>query len=70
MWLNDQDGKKPEEVFDNESLAAWLDKIISANIPEQNEEYRKKFLPNIDQCYEEELKEKASKFQNHGHTFR
>ena len=70
MWLQDKDGKKPEEVFDNESLATWLDQIISANIPEQNDEYREKFLPNIDQCLEKELIEKASKFQNHRHTFR
>ena len=70
FWLKDINGNKPEEVFDNKDLAIWLDKIISANIPEQNEFYRKKFLPNIDECYEEELIEKASKFQNHMHTFR
>lgn len=70
FWLKDKNGKKPEEVFDNKGLATWLDKIISANIPQQNEAYRKRFLPNIDQCYEDELIEKASKFQNHMHTFR
>ena len=70
MWLKNKDGQKPEDVFDKDQLASWLDTIISTNIPENCDEYRKKFLPNIEQCYEEELCEKSSKFQNHGHTFR
>ena len=70
MWLTDKDGNKPEDVFDDEELAKWIDTIISANIPEQTEEYREKFLSNIDECLEDELKDKASKFQNHSHTFR
>ena len=70
MWLKNKDGKKPEDVFDKDQLANWLDTIISTNIPENCEEYREKFLPNIEKCYEEELNEKAAKFQNHGHTFR
>lgn len=70
IWLKDKDGNKPEDVFDNESLAKWIDTIISTNIPEETREYKDKFLPKIDDCYYEELKEKASKFQNHAHTFR
>ena len=68
MWLEDENGNRPEDVFDNEALASWLDKIISANIPEQNEVYRDKF--NIDEVHEEDLIDKASTFQNHNHTFR
>ena len=70
MWLKDKDGNRPEDVFDKEALAVWLDTIISGNIPEETDEYREKFLPNIDPSYEKDLIEKASKFQNHGHTFR
>ena len=68
MWLEDENGNRPEDVFDNEALASWLDKIISANIPEQNEVYRDKF--DIDEVHEGDLIDKASTFQNHNHTFR
>ena len=68
LWLEDKNGSRPEEVFDNKALATWLDKIISANLPEQTEEYRDQF--DIDQFNEEELFDKASKFQKHNHTFR
>ena len=34
MWLTDKDGNKPEDVFDDEELAKWIDTIISANIPD------------------------------------
>ena len=68
LWLEDENGNRPEEVFDNKALATWLDKIISANLPEQTEEYRDQF--DIEQLNEEELFDKASKFQKHNHTFR
>ena len=68
LWLEDKNGSRPEEVFDNKALATWLDKIISANLPEQTEEYRDQF--DIEQFNEEELFDKASKFQKHNHTFR
>ena len=68
LWLEDKNGSRPEEVFDNKALATWLDKIISANLPEQTEEYRDQF--DIEQLNEEELFDKASKFQKHNHTFR
>ena len=69
-WLKNKDGQKPEDVFDREELATWLDTIISTNIPDGTDEYRDKFLTNIDPCNEEELKEYASTYQKHGHTFR
>ena len=68
LWLEDENGNRPEEVFDNKALATWLDKIISANLPEQTEEYQDQF--DIEQLNVEELFDKASKFQKHNHTFR
>ena len=70
MWLKDEDGNKPEDVFDKDQLADWLDTIISTNVPDGTDEYRELFLPHINPCHEEELKELASTYQNHGHTFR
>ena len=70
MWLKDKDGNTPEDVFDKQELAAWLDTIISTNIPDGTDEYREKFMPHIKPCHEEELIEYASTYQNHGHTFR
>ena len=70
MWLENKQGRRPEEVLDKKEMAQWLDGVISANVPEENDEYRRKFLPNIEKDLEKELIEKASTFQNHRHTFR
>ena len=69
-WLKNEDGQKPEDVFNREELATWLDTIISTNIPDGTNEYREKFLTNIELSHEEDLQEYASTYQNHGHTFR
>ena len=69
-WLKNKEGQKPEDVFNREELATWLDTIISTNIPDGTDEYREKFLTNIELSQEEDLQEYASKYQNHGHTFR
>ena len=68
LWLEDKDGNRPDEVFDKDALARWLDKIISANLPDKTDAYREQF--DINELYEDELLDKASKFQNHNHTFR
>ena len=70
MWLENKEGSRPEEVLDKKEMAQWLDGVISANVPEDNDKYREKFLPNIEKDLEKELVEKASTFQNHRHTFR
>ena len=70
LWLENRDGKRPEDVLDNKGLATWIDSIISANVPEENDEYRRKFMPNIEIGLETELTEKVSTYQNHRHTFR
>ena len=70
MWLENKQGRRPEEVLDKKEMAQWLDGVISANVPEENDEYRQKFVPNVEKDLERELIEKASTFQNHRHTFR
>lgn len=70
MWLEDKDGKSPEEVLDNKGLATWLDGVISVNVPEETDAYNQKFLSNIEDDLRKELTDKVSSFQNHRHTFR
>ena len=70
MWLENKQGERPEEVLDKKEMAQWLDGVISANVPEENDEYRQKFLKYVEEGLEKELIEKASTFQNHRHTFR
>ena len=73
LFLENKDGKSPEEVFtDPKDLAQWLDTIISSDSPTDSKEYVNKFLPNFEKNTGMsilDLQEKASLFQEHHHTF-
>ena len=73
LFLENKDGKTPEEVFtDPKDLSKWLDTIISTDSPTDSKEYVDKFLPNFEKNTGMsilDLKEKASLFQEHHHTF-
>ena len=73
LWLENKDGKSPEEVFTNpKDLAKWLDTIISSDTPTDNKDYVQKFIPNFEKntgMSIVNLQEKASLFQEHHHTF-